>query len=43
MKMKSGYALKKIKGSYIVRLIIYSLEKMLLNFVLISINVLCCF
>ena len=40
--MKSGCALKKLKVAiYIVRLISYSLEKMLLNHVLISAKVIC--
>ena len=46
IKMKSGYALKKIIKSsyiYIVRLISYSVKKMLLNSVLVSVNVVCCF
>ena len=42
--MKSGFALKKIKVAiYIVRLIFYSVKKMLLKSVFISVKVLCCF
>ena len=38
--MKSGCALKKLKVTiYIVRLISYSVRKMLLDFVLISVKV----
>ena len=45
IKMKSGCALKKklIAAIYIVRLISYSVKKMLLNSVLVSIKIICCF
>ena len=42
--MKSSCELKKLKISiYIVRLISYSVKKMLLNSVLINVKVTCCF
>ena len=40
IKMKRGCALAAI---YIVRLISYSVKKMLLNSVLVSIKIICCF
>ena len=45
IKMKRGCALKKklIAAIYIVRLISYSVKKMLLNSVLVSIKIICCF
>ena len=44
IKMKSSCALKKLKVAiYIVLLISYSVKKMLLNSVLISVKVTCCF
>ena len=42
--MKSSCELKKLKiAIYIVRLISYSVKKMLLNSVLINVKVTCCF
>ena len=42
--IKSGCALKKLKlAIYIVRLISYSMKRMLLNSVLLSVKVICCF
>ena len=42
--MKSSCALKKLKVAiYIFRLISYSVKKMLLNSVLVSVKIACCF
>ena len=42
--MKIGCALKKLKVAiYIVHLISHSVKKMLLNSVLVSVKVICCF
>ena len=44
IKMKNSCALKKLKVAiYIVRLISYSVKKVLFNSVLISVKVTCCF
>ena len=44
IKMKSGYALKKLKVAiYIARFIFYSLKKMIVKSVLVSFKVICYF
>ena len=44
IKMESSCALKELKVAiYIVRLISYLVKKMLLNSVLVSVKVTCCF